>query len=120
MSKFDIKGGGEIFTEAQELAIKNIMSRSLPEEQKKCDAFRIFHKEENVEKLFDGFNRIDNLISALKEHKISHTRAEIEIKEIQKKYVTKEEHNKSKKWRSLLSFLGGIVGGYGGSHIPKG
>ena len=119
MGKFDIKGGGEIFTEAQELAIKNIMQRSLPEEQRKCDAFRIFRKEENVEKLFEGFSKIDNLISELKEHKISHTKIEIEIKETQKKYVTKEEHNKSKKWRSLLSFLGGIAGGYGGSHIPK-
>ena len=119
MSKFDIKGGGEIFTEAQELAIKSIMQRSLPEEQKKCDAFRIFHKEENIEKLFDGFNRIDNLISELKEHKISHEKVAIAFKETQNKYVTKEEHNKSKKWRSLLSFLGGIAGGYGGSHIPK-
>ena len=114
-----IKGGGEIFTEAQELAIKNIMQRGLPEEQKKCDAFRIFKKEENVEKLFDGFNRIDNLISELREHKILHEKAEIEIKIIQESYVTKEEYRKSKKWKSLLSFLGGIVGGYGGSHIPK-
>ena len=114
-----IKGGGEIFTEAQELAIKNIMQRGLPEEQKKCDAFRIFKKEENVEKLFDGFNRIDNLISELREHKISHEKAEIEIKRIQESYVTKEEYRKSKKWKSLLSFLGGIIGGYGGSHIPK-
>lgn len=114
-----IKGGGEIFTEAQELAIKSIIQRSLPEEQKKCDAFRIFHKEENVEKLFDGFNRIDNLINELREHKTSHEKSEIEIKRIQETYITKEEHGKSKKWKALFSFFGGVVGGYGGSHIPK-
>ena len=72
------------FTKGEEAQIKEMARGVLPDEQEKCTAFRIFSKEKNVDKLFEGFSKIDVLVTELQEHKKSHEKVETEISKLKK------------------------------------
>ena len=72
------------FSKGEEAQIKEIARDIIPDEQEKCSAFRIFSKEKNVERLFEGFNKIDILVGELKEHKHAHETVEAEIAKLKK------------------------------------
>lgn len=97
------------FSKGAEAQIKEMAREVIPDEQIKCAAFRIFNKEKNVERLFEGFNKIDTLVAELQEHKNSH-----------KEIVT--EISKLKKGRWLhkgYSFVGSGIGAFLAIWIKK-
>lgn len=72
------------FSKGEEAQIKEMAREVIPDEQEKCSAYRIFSKDKNVDKLFEGFSKVDELVVALKEHKKSHEKVESEISKLKK------------------------------------
>lgn len=122
------------FDEGEKAQIEKILKEELPDEQRKCTAFRFFENQENVKQLFEGFNKINQLdihklnqfvgelaeykntriqviklISELQEHKINHTTIDADVKAL-------------KKWKHIhkaLSFLGAGIGAFVAMVIEK-
>lgn len=72
------------FSKGEEAQIKEIAREVMPDEQEKCSAYRIFSKEKNVDRLFEGFSKINELVIELKEHKKSHDKVESDITKLKK------------------------------------
>ena len=73
------------FSKGEEAVIEKISRKIIPDEQEKCTAFRIFNKDGNVDKFFNGINKLEILVKDLEEHKESHVNIKLEIESIKKK-----------------------------------
>lgn len=90
------------FSEEERLMIADIARKTLPEEQKKCGAYRFFEDERKVNKLYDGFAKIEQLIIRLDKHEASHEKIEIEMQKIKKG-----------RWiHKVYTIFGAMIGGF--------
>ena len=107
------------FDEGEKAQMEKIIKETLPDEQKKCTAWRIFEKDVNVERLFDGFNKIQDLTEEIKGFKIIGNKVQELVSELQEH---KQSHQKMENDIKLLkrhrwlhkgySFLGSGIGAF--------
>ena len=72
------------FSLGEQAQIKDLARNIVPEEQKKCTAYKIFSDKDNEAKFFDSFNDIKNVIKEVQEHKKSHDKLEMEVGSLKK------------------------------------
>lgn len=97
------------FTKGEESQIKDLAREIFPEVQKSCGGFRFFEDNKKVEKLFQGFTKIDNLIERLDNHEDSHIRVETEITKLKK----------NRWFNKIYIVIGSAFGGFAAAWADK-